>query len=81
MRLERDSEFLHALGQVVGNAERPLDLYLLLDGKTVAYTTITATPEGQAFHLISDKLDTANGPFQAQVDLVNGAVVWYRHEG
>lgn len=80
VRIERDSEFLHAVGQVVGTAERPLDLYLLLDGATIAYTIVTASPSGQEFHLISEKVEPASEPQQVQLDLVNGASVWYRHE-
>ena len=81
---EGDAVFLHAVGEVVGNAERPLDLYLLLDGATVAYTTVTASPAGQSFRLTSEQLDMTarpeGGPHRAQIDLVNGATVWYRHE-
>ena len=72
---------LHAAGQVVGAAERPLDLYVLLDGSTVAYTTATAAPAGAPFHIIAEKSPPSSGqggrPVMAQVDLVNGAVVWY----
>ena len=76
---------LHAAGLVVGEAERPLDLYLLLDGATAAYTTITAAPAGAPFHIIAEKpsprgeaqAGEAGRPSVAQIDLVNGAVVWY----
>jgi hypothetical protein len=76
----------HAAGAVVGAAERPLDLYLIVGRSTAAYTTVIAAPEGKPFHLVSDKLGGGGGPAQgagfgdvadAQVDLVNGAAVWY----
>jgi hypothetical protein len=76
----------HAAGEVVGAAERPLDLYLIVGRSTAAYAAVSATPEGEPFHLVSDKLGGVGGPAQgagpgdavdAQVDLVNGAAVWY----
>ena len=86
VRVWVESDELHAAGLVVGEAERPLDLYVLSDGATAAYTTITAAPQGTPFHIIADKspapaLGKKDGPKSesptAQVDLVNGAVVWY----
>ena len=76
---------LHAAGLVVGEAERPLDLYILLDGATAAYTTVAAAPAGAPFHIIAEKppprgeaqAGEVGRPSVAQVDLVNGAVVWY----
>ena len=71
---------LHAAGLVVGEADRPLDLYVLLDGSTVSYTTIAAAPAGAAFHIIAERPPSrgkTGEPCLAQVDLVNGAVVWY----
>ncbi len=72
---------LHARGEVVGFADRPLELYLLLDGRTVGYTPVTATPEGQPFDLASEDLETSGAqPREVQIDLVNGASVWYRDQ-
>ncbi len=68
---------LHAAGLVVGEAERPLDLYVLLDGSTTAYTTVAAAPAGTPFHIIADRPPPPGQPAVVQVDLVNGAVVWY----
>jgi hypothetical protein len=76
----------HAAGEVVGAAERPLDLYLVVGRSTAAYASVTAAAEGRPFHLVSDKLGEtgvaaqgagAGGIADAQVDLVNGATVWY----
>jgi hypothetical protein len=66
-----------AAGQVVGAAERPLDLYLLLDGSTAAYAVVQAQPAGTPFELTSDPLAPGRRPAQARVELVNGGCVWY----
>jgi hypothetical protein len=70
---------LHAAGEVVGTAERPLDLYVIRERSTVAYTTVDATPEGRPFHLVAEGVCDAEGP--VRVELVNGATVWYAWEG
>ncbi|HTU89113.1 MAG TPA: hypothetical protein VMF69_03355 [Gemmataceae bacterium] len=76
---------LRVSGQVVGVAERPLELYLLLDRSVVAYQLAAATDEGQRFEIVVPDIPAAKwlnseGQPQSlivQVDLVNGAVVWY----
>jgi hypothetical protein len=70
---------LHATGEVIGTAERPLDLYLIRERSTVAYTTVEAAPEGRPFDLVAEGVpDKASG---VRVELVNGATVWYAWEG
>jgi hypothetical protein len=72
---------LDVSGEVAGTSERPLELYILCDGHTVAYGHVEAAPEGRPFHLVADP-----GPGQpslpeiARVDLVDGAVLWYAAE-
>jgi hypothetical protein len=66
---------LHVSGQVVGVAERPLELYLLRDRSVVGYQVVTAAAEGQPFEIVAADLPAGNLP--VQVDLVNGAVIWY----
>lgn len=61
-------------GEVVGTSERPLDLYVLLDGKTAYYTTVTAAPAGQPFQAVAEM---AGAHPEVRVELVNGATVWY----
>jgi hypothetical protein len=81
VRVWRDGVILHSAGAVVGEAERPLDLYVLVDSVTVAYASVTAVPEGAPFHIIAEKPYTPGERSPtAQVDLVNGAVVWYTTE-
>jgi hypothetical protein len=89
VRLWLDGAVLHCAGMVMGEAERPLDLYVLLEGATAAYAAVTAAPDGAPFHIIAekppvgarsgDRVSTQRLPL-AQVDLVNGAVVWYTTE-
>ena len=76
-RGEATPPHLHAAGLVVGEADRPLDLYVLLDGSTTAYTTVAAAPAGTPFHIIADRPPPPGQPAVVQVDLVYGAVVWY----
>lgn len=70
-----DSVQLHVTGRVVGAAERPLELYLLLDRSVAGYQVATAAAEGQPFEFTVSDLPAVIQPIQ--VDLVNGAVVWY----
>src|SRR5262249_42719082 len=70
---EGGATVLHAAGQAVGVAERPLDLYALLGGRTVAYTTVEPRPDGLPFQFSGEALDRGAGtePVEACVELVN----------
>ena len=70
---------LHVIGELVGSSERPLELYALVDSKTVHYTLMMPAPAGARFHLVSD--DLPGGPHEVRIELVNGASVWYGMEG
>ncbi len=80
-----DRAELHVSGTVVGSADEPLDLYAILGRRPVAQAQVTAEPGGRPFHLEAADLDPAwlaeDGepakPGTVQVDLVNGANVWY----
>ncbi len=77
-----DGVTLHAAGEVVGVAERPLELYVVLDRSNVAYAVVEAEPGGRPFHLIAEGLsgiDRAE-PHMVRVELVNGATTWYSVE-
>ncbi len=65
-------------GEVVGVSERPLELYVLLDHRQAGYETVAPTPEGRAFRLLARSSEANERPQSVQVDLVNGATVWYR---
>lgn len=71
---------LHGAGQAVGVAERPLDLYALLGGRTVAYTTVEPRPDGLPFQFTGEAIDRSalTEPAEARVELVDGGTVWYR---
>jgi hypothetical protein len=75
---------LRVTGLVVGTASGPLELYVLLNGKTVAYTPIETKPEGRAFDIVSDELTAEQrhrlASHAVRVDLVNIATVWYQWE-
>jgi hypothetical protein len=62
-------------GEVVGFAERSLDLYVLLGRSPLTEVQIEALPGGRPFHLQAEA--AGEMPASVQVDLVNGAVVWY----
>jgi hypothetical protein len=74
-----ESACLHVAGEVVGVADRPLDLYVLANNATVAYTTVTAAENGRPFELASAEL-LPPLPVEVRVELVNGGIVWYRFE-
>jgi hypothetical protein len=74
---------LHVIGKVVGTSERPLDLYVLLDGAHVAYTTVEAMPSGQPFQVTAERAGAerwADGSHTVRVELVDAATVWYAVE-
>jgi hypothetical protein len=71
---------LEVRGEVVGVAERPLELYAILDRSNVAYAVI---PAGQTFVLTTEDLNGAGigeGPHVLRIDLVDAATVWYSLE-
>src|SRR5262249_39782088 len=61
-------------GELIGAADRPLDLYVLVNGKNVAYSTLEAAPEGRAFQFSLGEIPKIR---HVKVELVNGAVAWY----
>jgi hypothetical protein len=63
-------------GEIAGSAERPLEVYVVLDRSTVAYGTCLA---GTSFRLTSEGL-TITGTHFVRVELVDGATVWYTLE-
>lgn len=73
-------------GEIIGTSERSLELYMLLDGRTVGYTTLDAVPTGKPFQLVSDAIDAERwqsgsnesaAMHEVKIDLVNGATVWH----
>jgi hypothetical protein len=78
----QDGAALCAEGELVGEAERPLELYLLLGRSTVAYATAEARGGAAPFRLEAAVTREAWRQAEAvQLDLVNGAAVWYTLRG
>lgn len=75
---------LHVAGEVAGSAERPLEVYVILDRSNVAYGLAEAAPAGRGFSLDSEELAAERcepaGTHGVRVDLVDGATVWYTVE-
>jgi hypothetical protein len=71
---------LRVKGEVVGDAGRPLELYVLADGATALYTNVEAGPEGRPFDVVTEERPGAGGPVRVRVDLVEGGVTWYAVE-
>jgi hypothetical protein len=80
---------LNVAGEVVGTADGTLELYALMNNKTVIYSPVETSPEGKPFELseespatILNPDDTEPGPTrQVRVELVRGGTVWYTVEG
>jgi hypothetical protein len=77
--------FLEVSGSVVGTADRPQELYAVYRRYNVLYARLVAFPRGQPFQFRSEPLPAAGPtgedttePPAVQIDLVNGAAVWYR---
>jgi len=66
---------LRVWGEVAGENDGPLELYVLTDGRTIGYRPCRA---GEPFDIVTDELPAATDPTRmVRVDLVNGATVWY----
>jgi hypothetical protein len=70
---------LHVTGTVVGSADGPLDLYAILGRRPLVEGRVSAEPAGRGFHLQAPvpEMGQEGQPLTVQVDLVNGATVWY----
>ena len=65
---------LHVRGEVVGECEEALELYVIVDRHNVAYERVSPTPAGHPFHLTTE---SGAGEW-VKVELVRGAMAWYR---
>ena len=65
------------MGEAVGTAERPLEVYVLEGARTVGYGTVTPRDEGQAFVVT---MEGATGGGAVRVELIDGGTVWYAVE-
>jgi hypothetical protein len=74
------TDMLHVSGEIAGSADQPLEIYVVLDRKNVAYSTVEA---GSDFHLTASPVgleDSTHPTHVVRVDLVQGASIWYRAE-
>ncbi|MFO0879109.1 MAG: hypothetical protein U0840_17330 [Gemmataceae bacterium] len=78
VHLERTADRIIATGTVVGHADLPLDLYLILDRWTADQTIV---PPGSSFRLEGAASTPEGDPVAtAKIELVAGAVKWYTVE-
>ena len=71
---------LYVSGEVAGSTDGPLEIYVVLDRKNVAYTVVEA---GKRFDLTASPVgleDSTHPTHVVRVDLVQGASIWYRQE-
>jgi hypothetical protein len=82
---------IHVAGELIGTADRPLELYVLHNRSTILYAVLETEPSGsRTIDLRSDELHheqlnrDPNGQSKTstyvQVELVNGGVVWFSQE-
>lgn len=84
--VRREEVDLKVTGEVVGASELPLELQLLLGGKTLVYRPVEPSSAGQSFELFAPglKLQLAipgsgvtQRLYKVRVDLVRGPMIWY----
>jgi hypothetical protein len=72
VRATAEAGQMRVVGEVVGTAARPLELYVLLDGHTTHYTTIEPAETGRPFEVTA-----VNSGRWLRVELIDGGSVWY----
>jgi hypothetical protein len=72
----KPGDALHVSGQVAGTAEGSMELYVLLDNRTVAYAAVQA---GEPFAIASEPVKL-HGSHVVRVDLAQGASIWWTGE-
>src|SRR5262249_33855627 len=82
VRLVRREGRVHAVGEVVGSADGPLELYLIADRSPAAYATVKGAGGAEPFDLCANAVDGEGRAIERiKIDLVQGASVWYTVEG
>jgi hypothetical protein len=71
VRIEPANGGWRVVGEVAGEAEAPLDVYVLTGGRTIGY----AACAGGRFEIVTEEIEMS--PETMRVELVNGSVVWY----
>ncbi len=70
------SRALIVRGRLNGTADAPLDLYAILDRRTVIQTALRAEAFG-SFELQSEPVPTADWPADVRVELIEGSTIWH----
>jgi hypothetical protein len=87
--LAEETAILHVGGEVAGHWEQPLELYVLLDNATVAYTMLPSSAVSRPFELASEELpaqrwrppgEGTEPNSRVRVELIQAATVWYAVE-
>lgn len=69
---------LSVRGRLLGRWDGPLDLYVLIDGRNAGYQSLRAEGEPMAFEIVVPASEASGQSIR--VDLVQGALVWYRED-
>jgi hypothetical protein len=81
VQVKRIGDEIRATGEVVGTAEGPLELYLVADRSPAGYSRVDPAGGVQPFELRGPGTNEEGKPVgQAAIELVQGAVAWYRVE-
>ena len=72
---ERRGEALVVRGRLNGTADGPLDLYAILDRRTVIQATFDDT--GRSFELTSEPIAPESRASDLRIELVHGSTVWH----
>ncbi len=81
VQVQRVEGQIRARGEVVGTAEGPLELYLVADRSPAGYARVDPAEGVQPFELRGVGTNEEGKPVdRATIELVQGAVVWYRVE-
>jgi hypothetical protein len=79
--LARKGDQIHVTGEVVGQAEGPLELYLIADRSPADYAQLAEGGEARRFDLHCAARNWGGEPIACiKIDLVQGATVWYTVE-
>jgi hypothetical protein len=69
---------LEASGQVVGQSERPLELYLIVGRRCAAYATTLPAADGKPFTLVAESTEVpGDASVPMRIELIDAASVWY----
>lgn len=80
LRAELEDGRIVASGVVIGEAERPLDLYLIGERRVLAQSVVEASRDGTDFVLQSENQEDNAVAETVRIELVDASTVWYSSE-